>query len=66
VRGGLFNRTKSTDKFLLLVLATLDQDPDQKPVMHVNVGSKARWYEILDKLPQHDALPPEVESALSS
>jgi hypothetical protein len=64
--GRLFNRTKSTEKFLLLVLATLDQDPNQKPVMHVNVGSKAPWYEILDRLPQHDALPPDVESALSS
>lgn len=63
--GRLFNRTKSTERFLMLVLATLDQSPDQKPVMHVNVGSKAPWYEILDQLPQHDALPPDVASALS-
>jgi len=32
--------------------------------MHINVESKAGWYDILDDLPQHQALPPGVKSAL--
>jgi hypothetical protein len=62
--GRLFNRPTSTDKFLLLVVASLDAEPEQRPVMHINVESKARWYDILDDLPQHQALPPGVGSML--
>jgi hypothetical protein len=28
--------------------------------MHIFVGSKARWYEIPDDLPQHAEYPPGV------
>jgi hypothetical protein len=28
-----------------------------KPSMHIFVGSKASWYEILDDLPQFDGFP---------
>ena len=64
--GRLLNRPRSTDKFLMLVVASLDQDPSQAPVMHINVESKAEWYEILDAFPQHHALPPEAKRALDS
>ena len=56
----LFNRPMSTDEIVMLVIATLDEEPEQGPVMHINVESKARWYEILDDLPQFEAFPPGV------
>jgi hypothetical protein len=55
--GRLFNRAASSDAFVMVVVATLDDEPEDRPVMHVNVESKAPWYEILDRLPQHAALP---------
>jgi hypothetical protein len=63
--GRLFNRPLSTGKFLSLVIATLDDEPEQRPVMHINVESKARWYDILDDLPQHDVLPPSARSMIA-
>ena len=60
--GRLFNRPMSTADVLLLVVGSLDVEPEQHPAMHVNVESKARWYHILDDLPQHEALPPDIVS----
>jgi hypothetical protein len=53
----LWNRAESRQDFLTLVVATLDAEPARGPVMHINVESKAPWYEILDALPQHPAFP---------
>jgi hypothetical protein len=61
--GRLFNRPRSTRKFLMLVIATLDEEPATRPAMHINVASKAGWYEIRDELPQHAAFPPAVTDA---
>ena len=36
---------------------SLIDEPALKPAAHIFVGSKARWYEILDDLPQHDESP---------
>jgi hypothetical protein len=36
---------------------TLIDEPSLKPTHHQFVGSKAAWYEILDKLPQYDEYP---------
>ena len=55
----LYNRPRSTDAFLMLVVSSLDEGPDAQPLMHVNVESKAPWYEILDDLPQYPGLPPQ-------
>jgi hypothetical protein len=60
----LWNRAESTPAYLSLVVGSLDVDPARGPVMHINVESKAVWYEILDDLPQHRALPPEAKRAL--
>ena len=62
----LFNRPRSSDKVLSLVVASLDEEPEQKPVMHVNVESKAGWYDILDDLPQHQALPAGIRGGLTN
>src|SRR5262245_17292548 len=50
--GRLFNRPRSTTDFLVLAVATLDDEPAARPLMHINVESKAGWYDILDDLPQ--------------
>lgn len=39
-------------------LGTLNEDPGIRPEFHVFVGSKAPWFEITDKLPQHETFPP--------
>jgi hypothetical protein len=36
---------------------SLLDEPNLKPLVHMFVGSKAPWYEILDGLPQHDGYP---------
>lgn len=60
----LFNAAASIPDFVSLVVASLDEAPARGPVMHINVESKASWYEILDGLPQHQALPPAARRAL--
>jgi len=62
----LYNRAESNSDFVALVIASLDRDPAEGPVVHVNVESKAGWYDILDGLPQHAALPPEARRAIDA
>ncbi|PYB72515.1 GFA family protein [Rhizobium wuzhouense] len=38
-------------------MGTLIDAPSMKPSMHIFVGSKAPWYDILDDLPQFDGFP---------
>ena len=40
-----------------LALGTLDDDPGVRPSLHIYVASKAPWFSITDKLPQHAASP---------
>lgn len=42
---------------MVLVVASLDEDPASGPVIHVNVESKATWYEIRDDLPRFEGFP---------
>ena len=51
-------------EILGLAMGTLDDDPHVAPAFHVFVGSKAPWFEITDRLPQFETLPPT--SALRS
>ncbi len=60
----LFNRGADHPEFVMIVVASLDVDPSARPSLHVNVESKAAWYEILDDQPQYVGLPPGVEAAL--
>jgi hypothetical protein len=62
----LYNQALSNPDFVALVVSSLDAEPDRAPVVHVNVESKAAWYEILDGRPQFAALPPGAEAALES
>ena len=42
-----------------ITFGTLIDTPSLLPTAHIFVGSKAPWFEILDKLPQHHEFPPE-------
>jgi hypothetical protein len=37
---------------------SLDDDPGAREELHIYVGSKAPWYDIVDDLPQHEEYPP--------
>lgn len=41
-----------------IALGALDSDPGVRPTAHIFVGSKAKWFQITDALPQHDERPP--------
>jgi hypothetical protein len=56
--------TEKTLKGLIhLRLGTLMDSPSLTPQAHVLVGSKAPWFQITDKLPQLEGLPPTVPDA---
>jgi hypothetical protein len=40
-----------------LALGTLDDDPGVRPSLHIFADSKAAWFEITDRLPQHAGYP---------
>ena len=62
----IFNGLTRGGDFVSLVVATLDEEPEHGPIMHINLESKAPWHEVTDGLPQHQALPPEVRQTLSA
>ncbi len=62
----LYNRGQSSPGATSLVVASLDEDPTESPVAHVNVESKAAWYEILDDKPQYPGFPPGVDAAMKA
>jgi hypothetical protein len=45
------------DGYFRVPYGTLIDEPTLKPTGHMFVGSKARWHEILDDLPQYDEYP---------
>ena len=50
----------------MVLVASLDEEPTAHPVMHINVESKAPWYEILDDSPQFQGLPPAAKAVLDA
>jgi hypothetical protein len=48
----------------MLVVASLNHEPQGVPVMHINVESKAPWYAILDDAPQYQGLPSQAAGVL--
>jgi hypothetical protein len=60
----LYNRPESTDRFTMLVVGSLDDDRDVRPLMHINLESKSGWYEIRDELPRYEGLPDAALAAL--
>mgnify|MGYP001161870538 FL=1 len=56
--SNIFTKFAARPQELGLALGILDDDPGNRPICHVFVGSKAPWYEITDSLPQYEAFPP--------
>jgi len=59
----LFNRSEDHPGVTMLVVASLDEEPTAAPSMHLNVESKAPWYEIRDDAPRFDGFAPGMEPA---
>jgi hypothetical protein len=55
--SNLVSKFDQKPKVLGLALGALDDDPINRPICHVYVGSKAPWHEITDALPQFQELP---------
>lgn len=43
-----------------ITLGTVEGDPDIEPALHIFVGSRARWHQITDDLPQFEKRPPDT------
>jgi len=47
-------------KITTIALGTVEGDPGIKPESHIFVGSKARWFDICDDLPQFEERPSDT------
>ena len=54
----LFNRLESRPELTMLMVSSLDEQPETEPALHVNIESKAPWYVIRDDAPRYDGFPP--------
>jgi len=45
-------------KITSVTLGSVEGDPGIKPESHIFVGSRARWHDITDELPQFEEWPP--------
>lgn len=45
---------------VIIPVGTLDDDPGMRPERHIFTGSRAPWFEIADRLPQHEEYPPSL------
>jgi len=60
----LYNRIAGQPAAAMLIVASLDVEPDREPALHVNLESKSPWYVIRDEAQRFDALPPGVSAGL--
>jgi hypothetical protein len=44
-------------QYVHVAMGTLVDEPSIRPSMHIFVGSKAKWHQITDDLPQYDEFP---------
>ena len=47
-------------KICSITLGSVEGDPGIKPGSHIFTGSKARWFEISDNLPQYEEWQPDT------
>jgi hypothetical protein len=55
--GSLLYSVVREGAFVHVAMGTLLDDPTIRPSMHIFVGSKAKWHQITDNLPQYQAFP---------
>jgi hypothetical protein len=58
----LYNYSPSRG-MISLIVATLDANPEIRPVANINTGSKCSWHQIVDALPEFSATPSQSEFA---
>jgi len=56
--SNLISILENNPDYIGLPIGALEQDPGNRPLMNIFVGSKAPWFEITDGLPQYDEWPP--------
>ena len=56
VCGSLLYSVVRDGAFVHVTMGTLVDDPSIRPTAHIFVGSKAPWFTITDRLPQHEEL----------
>lgn len=57
----LFNRSEDHPGVTMLVVTCLDDEPTGRPAMHLNLESKAPWYDVLDDAPRFEGFAPGME-----
>jgi|SRR6185437_10091608 hypothetical protein len=55
--GSLLYSVVREGAYVHVAMGTLIDDPTIRPSMHIFVGSKAKWHQITDDLPQYEAFP---------
>lgn len=60
--SNLISYMMNDQKYIGLPIGGLEQNPGNRPVMHIFTGSKAPWHEITDNLPQYNEWPPEGDN----
>ena len=55
--GSLLYSVVRDGSFVHIAMGTLVDDPTIRPTAHIFVGSKAPWFTIADRLPQHEEFP---------
>lgn len=56
--GSILPRVDTKRDRAIVPAGSLDGDPGARERLHIFVGSKARWHEISDALPQFEEMPP--------
>jgi hypothetical protein len=59
--SSLFWSHDGAPESIAVALGTLDGEPERPPEAHIFVGSKAKWVDIHDGLPQYERSPPQAE-----
>jgi hypothetical protein len=60
VPGGVWQGT------VFLPVGSMDDDPGERPIAHIFVGSRAPWFEIRDTLPRFEGFPPGIDAPVQA
>ena len=56
----LYSGLEDDERYVSLIVGTLEDQDHAGPALHLNLESKAPWYEIHDDLPQYLRSPPGI------
>ena len=58
VCNAAINRGDARPETIAIMVSSVDEEPVTPPAVHINVESKAPWFEIRDDAPRFDGFPP--------